>query len=125
MVRNRSRPPLITAAPQQTSERLEASLGTDYYHAVAHAYQFHPYPGAVDIFVSDESNPAWRLYWRHLARGGVSFHRVSGGHLQIVLSPDYMPEMAKSLTTVLVRAQEKEACAVSSRDGHSHANLVS
>ena len=125
MVRNRSRPPLITAAPQQTSERLEASLGTDYYRAVAHAYQLRPYPGAVDIFVSDESNPAWRLYWRHLVRGGVSFHRVSGGHLQIVLSPDYMPEMAKSLTTVLLRAQEKEARVVSSRDEHSHANLVS
>jgi aspartate racemase len=125
MVRNRSRPPLITAAPQQTRERLEASLGTDYYRAVAHAYQLRPYPGAVDIFVSDESNPAWRLYWRHLVRGGVSFHRVSGGHLQIVLSPDYMPEMAKSLTTVLLRAQEKEARVVSSRDEHSHANLVS
>jgi thioesterase domain-containing protein/acyl carrier protein len=113
MVRNRSRPPLITAPPQQTSERLEASLGTDYYHAVAHSYQLRPYPGAVDIFVSDESNPAWRFYWRHLVRGGVSFHRVSGGHLQILLSQDYMPAMAKSLTTVLRGAQEKERAASS------------
>jgi amino acid adenylation domain-containing protein len=113
MVRNRSRPPLITAAPQQTSERLQASLGTDYYHAVAHSYQLRPYPGALDIFVSDESNPAWRFYWRHLARGGVSFHRVSGGHLQILLSQDYMPAMAKSLTTALQSAQEKERAAPS------------
>ncbi len=108
MVRNRSRPPLVAAPPQQTSERLQASLGTDYYHAVAHSYQLRPYPGAVDVFVSDESNPAWRFYWRHLARGGVSFHRLSGGHLQILLSQDYMPAMANSLTTALLRAQEKE-----------------
>jgi hypothetical protein len=36
-----------------------------------------------------------------------------------------MPEMAKSLTAVLLRAQEKEARAIPSRNEHSHANLVS
>jgi hypothetical protein len=100
----------------------------DYYVAVAFAYRLRPYPGSADVFCTDDSNetyPGWKWwYWRYFARGGVSYHRVPGGHMQILFSPAHLPELAKSLTTALHRAQEKER-ADSSRNGHPHANPVS
>ena len=100
----------------------------DYYHAVASAYRVHPYPGSADVFVSDQTNdeinPRWQWwYWRYWARGGVSFHRVPGMHHQL-LEPGYFPALAKALGTVLHCAQEKER-ATHSRNGPTHANLVS
>ena len=96
----------------------------DYYHAIASAYRVHPYPGSADVFVSDEINARWRGWcWRYLARGGVSFHRVPGMHEQL-LKPSYLPALAKALGTVLHCAQEKER-ATHSRNGQTHANLVS
>jgi len=77
MVRNRSKPPLVTAPLREDSEPPQVPGFCDYYHAIASAYRVHPYPGSADVFVSDEINPRWRWwYWRYLARGGVSFHRV-------------------------------------------------
>jgi len=128
MVRNRSKPPLVTAPLQEDSEPPQVPGFCDYYHAIASAYRVHPYPGSADVFVSDQTNdeinPRWRWwYWRYLARGGVSFHRVPGTHDQL-LKPGYLPALAKALGTVLHRAQEKER-ATHSRNGQTHANLVS
>ena len=116
MVRNRSNPPLVTAPLREDSEPPQVSGFYDYYHAIASAYRVHPYPGSADVFVSDEINARWRWwYWRYLARGGVSFHRVPGTHSQL-LQPGYLPPLAKALGTALHRAQEKER-ATHSRNG--------
>jgi amino acid adenylation domain-containing protein len=120
MVRNQSTLPLVTAPLLEDSEPPQV----DYYQAAASAYRVHPYPGSADVFVSDQINPRWRCWcWRYLARGGVSFHRVPGTHTQL-LEPGYLPALAKALATVLHRAQEKER-ATHSRNGQTHANLVS
>jgi pimeloyl-ACP methyl ester carboxylesterase len=85
MVRNRSKPPLVTTPLREDSEPPQVPGFCDYYHAIASAYRVHPYPGSADVFVSDEINPRWRWwYWRYLARGGVSFHRVPGMHIQLL-----------------------------------------
>ncbi|PYU98246.1 MAG: non-ribosomal peptide synthetase, partial [Acidobacteria bacterium] len=124
MVRNRSKPPLVTAPLREDSEPPQVPGFYDYYHAIASAYRVHPYPGSADVFVSDEINARWRWWWwRYLARGGVSFHRVPGTHSQL-LTPGYLPALAKALGTALHRAQEKER-ATHSRNGQTHANLVS
>jgi amino acid adenylation domain-containing protein len=123
MVRNRSKPPLVTTPLREDSEPPQVPGFYDYYHAIASAYRFHPYPGSADVFVSDEIKPRWWWYWRYLARGGVSFHWVPGTHTQL-LKPGYLPALAKALGTVLHRAQEKER-ATHSRNGQTHANLVS
>jgi thioesterase domain-containing protein len=126
MVLNRSKPALVTTPLREGSEPPQVPGFHDYYHAIAYAYRVHPYPGSADVFVSDEINPRWWWrwwYWRYLARGGVSFHRVPATHSQL-LRPDYLPALAKALGTLLHRAQEKER-ATHSRNGQTHANLVS
>jgi amino acid adenylation domain-containing protein len=128
MEKNLSKPPPVTAPPRQNSQPPQVPGFKDYYVAVAFAYRLRPYPGSADVFCTDDSNetyPGWKWwYWRYFARGGVSYHRVPGGHMQILFSPAHLPELAKSLTTALHRAQEKER-ADSSRNGHPHANPVS
>src|SRR5438046_8045938 len=124
MVRNRSKPPLVTAPLREDSEPPQVPGFYDYYHAIASAYRVHPYPGSADVFVSDEINARWRWWWwRYLARGGVSFHRVPGTHSQL-LTPGYLPALATALGTALHRAQEKER-ATHSRNRQSHANGAS
>jgi thioesterase domain-containing protein len=123
--KNLSKPPPVTAPPQKDNQPPQLPGFDDYYHAIASAYRPRPYPGSADVFVSDESNPGWKWwYWRYFARGGVSFHRVPGRHLQILLSPDYMSKLAKLLTTALHRSQEIERTTYPP-GGHNHANLVS
>ena len=108
-VRNRKRPPIVTISTQETDDRLKLPPGSDYYRAVAHTYELRPYPGSADIFISDEFNSGWKLYWRHLVLGGVSFHQVSGGHEEILLSKDQIAKTAAALMPVLNRAQNKES----------------
>ena len=88
MEKNLSKPPPVTAPPPQESQRPQVPGFFDYYHAVAFAYRLRPYPGSADVFRSDDSNethPGWKWwYWRYFVRGGVSYHRVPGGHMQIL-----------------------------------------
>ena len=42
--------------------------------------------------------------WRQLIRGGVSFHRIPGSHLEILTS-DYLFALAKPFGAALHRAQ--------------------
>ena len=116
---NFSKPPPVTVPPQPASQPPQVPGFNDYYHAIASGYQPRRYPGPADVFVSEQANPGWKWwYWKYYARGGVSCHRIPGRHLQI-LSPDYIPALAKSLTTALHRAQEKERAA-HSHGGHNH-----
>ena len=82
-----------------------------YYHAVALAYRLRSYPGSVDLFTSDDAH-GYGWYWRHLARDGVSFHRVPGQHHEI-LSEQNVPVLAKSLAVVLLHKQANERAACS------------
>src|SRR5947207_15273525 len=46
MVRNRSKPPLVTAPLREDSEPPQVPGFYDYYHAIASAYRVHPYPAS-------------------------------------------------------------------------------
>jgi len=119
---NWSKPPAVTAPPKEDSQSPNVPGFPDYYVAVASAYRLHRYPGSADVFVSDEAKPHWVSSWRHLVRGGVSFHRVPGKHLQL-LTPGYLPALGKALRTVLKRAQQNAN--VHAKVGNSHASPVS
>jgi hypothetical protein len=108
--RNRPRPALVPI---------------DYYHAVALRYRLRSYPGALDLFVSDDAH-GYGWYWRYLARGGVAFHRVPGRHDEILL-PQNLPVLANSLTAALGRTRVDEPRATSpdgSVDGQTQAELT-
>jgi amino acid adenylation domain-containing protein len=107
-----------------TGKRRKATAGTtttppetpsqsDYYEKTALAHRLQPYPGRADFFVSDEgvyglrwTIYGWRWYWQYLVRGGVSFHRVPGLHLEI-FSADKLPALANALARVLRRRQKE------------------
>jgi hypothetical protein len=59
--RNRSQPSPVTAPLRVDSQP------PDYYHAVALVYRPQRYPGALNVFVSDDADFTWRRYWRYLA----------------------------------------------------------
>jgi hypothetical protein len=98
---NRPQPIPVTAPPPLDSQPPEVPGFMDYYHAVAYGYRLRPYPGSADFFVSDQGKSGWRWYWRYLVRGGISFHRVPGGHNEIMFSPKHRPALAKALASVL------------------------
>jgi len=105
--RNRAKPPPVTSRPKKAIQPPQVPGFGDYYHAIASAYRPRRYRGAVDVFFSDEADLDRMGSWRYLARGGVSFHRVPGGHLQFFMSEGHRPALANSLATLLHRAQEK------------------
>jgi hypothetical protein len=104
---NLPKPRLVTAPPPTDGKPPQLPIDIDYYHAIALPYHLGPYPGSMDMFVSDEGVAGWRWYWRHLARGRVSFYRIPGQHLEI-LSPENVPVLAESLRAVLQRAQPEK-----------------
>ncbi|MCX6892225.1 MAG: alpha/beta fold hydrolase, partial [Verrucomicrobia bacterium] len=106
--RNRAKPSPITTVLEPAVEKPEIPGFHDYYHAIASAYQLRPYSGSADAFVSEKAKPEWRWYWRYLARGGVSFHPVTGDHMQVMFSPDHRAKLAHTLTAVLHQRQESE-----------------
>jgi amino acid adenylation domain-containing protein len=107
MARNRPKPPVLTAPPPPDIQAPQVAGFGDYYQAVGAAYQYHQYPGAADVFVSDETQLYWMSGWRYFLQGGVTFHRVPGKHSEI-LAPEYVPLLAKALTSVLQRANLTE-----------------
>ena len=104
--RNRKRQRINMPSNQGKDSNVSLPQGTDYYRAVANYYKLKPYYGTADIFLSDEYNFGWKLYWRYLARGGVTFHRICGGHKDIVLSTYHTVKTAKELTAALIRTQK-------------------
>ena len=107
--RNRTKQ-VITVPPPQDSQPPDVPLFGDYYAALFSAYRLSHYPGSAEVFLSDDARPVSRQIWKHIVRGGISFHKVSGGHLQLI-SSEYLPALAKSMATVLHHAQEKERAA--------------
>jgi len=96
--------------PTRPREDVASSATTgyyDHYHKIAAAYQLQPYPGPADIIISDEITPEWKSYWKYLARGGVTFHRMHGLHLELI-TPENRPRLAGLLTTLIDRARDKE-----------------
>ncbi len=106
MVRNRVRLPVTPIATPGGSQPLQLSGFADYYLALASAYRLHRYPGSADVFVSEHTNPHWASSWKQLVRGGVSYHRIPGTHLEL-LTPMSLPVLSIALRTALHRAQNE------------------
>jgi hypothetical protein len=121
---NRSKTPIVKTPPPTGIQAPEVPGFMDYYHAVASAYVLRPYPGSVEIFVSEYAVDNWRWYWRWLVRGGVTFRSFPCEHMDFLLDPDGRSVLAKFLTTVLQRAQQKEQ-AIQIERRRPHASLVS
>lgn len=105
LVRNRHQPPVVTTPPPTGRQAPEVAGFNDYYHAVAASYRLRRYPGSVDFFVSDDTDPRWLLCWRDLVGGGVSFHRVPSQHNDILASNN-VPMVATTLSRLLSRTQQ-------------------
>lgn len=86
----------------------EANHLSDYFFLIARAYRLRSYPGSIDVFFSEVAKSGYRWYWSYLAKGGASFHRISGAHEQIIRSPQHIQGLATSLTVVLQRRQRSE-----------------
>jgi thioesterase domain-containing protein len=102
--RSRSRPALPVEQSDASSQNTQVAGSGDYYQAMTSAHRIKRYQGSADIFVSDSTQAQWMSPWKHLIRGKLSFHRIPGGHHEI-MSPEHLPELARSLTSVLHRAQ--------------------
>jgi len=109
LCRNQRQAPLAMHPPHHDSQTPQLSGFDDYYCAVAASYRLRPYPGMVDFFVSDESDSRWLLSWTHLARGGITFHRIACPHDDII-SANHVAELASAMRRVLTRAQDDSAC---------------
>ena len=105
--RNLSRSPGAGSNPLEPKEVAAGPEGEDYYVTAALAYRLQEYPGGADVFVSDDSDPSWIRTWTTLARGGVTFHKVPGLHLDFLRSK-HAPDLAKALRDALDRAQKNE-----------------
>jgi len=101
---NQANPDPVTVPPPLSAQPPKIQGYADYYVAVATSFRLKPNPGPASIFVSDQAMSGWRWYWRHMTRGGVSFHPVPGGHLDI-LKPPYLASLATTFRTVLERKQ--------------------
>ena len=108
LTRNRRKPPIIQAPPQSSGEPPRVPGFEDYYWAVASAYRLRRYPGSIEVFLSDSSDPGLATFWDHLARGGATLHRVPGTHRE-VLEPSHLPAMVRAMGGALERAQQRSA----------------
>lgn len=107
VLRNRPNQPPAEILFQEDSLRLQGPEFARLCLALGSTYHLRRYPGAVDVFMSDDANTGWGWYWRYLARGGLSRHRVPGLHLEL-FSPDNLPALATLFSAVLDRAQQRE-----------------
>lgn len=104
--KNRQNAVMYTDAAATTTGAANSVL-EDYYVTLCRRHRLMPYSGPAVIFEGNSAAPRWRLYWRHLARGGVSFVPLAVHHHGI-LSGDYLPEFARIFSAELVRAQKNE-----------------
>jgi hypothetical protein len=72
------------------------------------AYPIKRYPGRLDLFRADDANTRWSWFWRYMAIGGVTFHRIKGNHGQI-LDKDHVFSLASALAFRL-GLREPEEC---------------
>ncbi len=104
--RNVQEPPRAAATAQLPVEVRPDPEGEDYYVTLAFLYRLTKYPGSIEVFVSDESDPAWIQSWTRLADQGVDFHKVPGQHLEI-LTGSHVQELVKTLRGILDHAQQR------------------
>jgi aspartate racemase len=71
-------------------------------------YQMKHYPGRLDLFRADDGNNLWDWFWRYLAGGGVTSHKIKGNHHQI-LDADHVPSLASALASRLRLNEPEEA----------------
>lgn len=87
----------------------KASFMEDPLH-VTLDYQMKRYSGRLDLFRADDANNLWDWFWRYLAGGGVTFHRIKGNHNQI-LDADHVPSLASALASRLgIREPGEDPC---------------
>ena len=98
---NRKKSAPVIQSPPPGINPPEIAGFMDYYHAIGSTYRLSPYPDSADVFLSDEICPQWKWYWRYLVRGGVTYHRVTGRHNDLIHNPDHIPVLAKALTDAL------------------------
>ena len=91
-------------APPTTKPALSIPIAEDHYLAAGRVYRLEPYPGKVDLFTSEQAWSGWSWYWRRMARGGATFHRVPGNHHTMLVQP-HLPVLARALADVLQRRQ--------------------
>jgi hypothetical protein len=73
-------------------------------------HQMKRYSGRLDLFRADDANNLWDWFWRYLAGGGVTFHRIKGNHNQI-LDADHVPSLASALASRLgIREPGEDPC---------------
>ena len=72
----------------------------DYYEGLASVHRMQFYAGKADVFITDGANPRQMGSWRHLARGGITYHRIPGGHFE-VFSEEHLPMLAQALRNAL------------------------
>ncbi len=98
-----SRPPQLSAVgcERQSPENPEAE---DYYHILTISHRLKRYPGSAAVFVSHESEPEHMELWRHLIRGGISYHQIPGTHFEI-FAPANVSKVAEALRTELADAR--------------------
>lgn len=77
----------------------------DYYAALVQRYQPAKYAGSLDLFTSEEMKPFVPRLFKHLARGGVRIHPVSGDHLSMMKDEDHLQEIARVFQQVLQSTQ--------------------
>lgn len=102
---NQKKPAPVIEPPPACINPPEFAGFIDYYHAIGSTYRLSPYPDSADVFLSDEICPQWKWYWRYLVRGGVTFHRVTGGHNDLINNPDHIPLLAMELADALDHAR--------------------
>ncbi len=79
----------------------------DHYFAASRSYRLSRYAGILDMFVSEDSNLGWQLFWKRMAAGGTIFHRIPGQHTEMLSEPA-ISFLAKSLNSVLERKRANE-----------------
>ena len=78
------------------------------YQALCERYRPGKYRGSIDLFKTEEMNPAWPKSLNKLVMGGVKIHRVPGDHHNMMLEPKNLPVVAEAFGNALEEAQGKD-----------------
>ena len=89
------------AASAPTADAVRPRRPPDYYQQTVARYEPRPFDGHVHLFqASRPPVPLLPAFWRRIAKGGVTVHRVPFGHNDMLLA-DNAPVMARLLAAAL------------------------
>ncbi len=110
MAGNCHKPPVITAPPALDTQAPQVAGFGDYYQAVAAAYQYLKYPGAADVFVSDETQLTFRE-WDNSGPAQRAAAALGGDEVQLWIAA--LPPTGVDLTphACLLSPDERERAA--------------